>query len=131
MSYYANSREADFFIRKENFHKVVVAVTQKDSEWLRETPSIEHVFEAFGFFVEFNGHGDLYDVWYEHEKFHGDDLEKFFNAIAPFVVAGSYITFEGEDSSFWAYYFDGKMWEEYAGEITFPGMPMDGPKLKM
>lgn len=128
MGYYANSREADFLIRKENFPKIINAVTQEGSTWLAETPPIEDVFEAFGFSAEFNERGDLYDVWYEHEKFHGDDLEEFFSAIAPFVVAGSYITFEGDDSSLWAYYFDGKTWEEYAGEVVFPGMPMDGPK---
>ena len=128
MSYYANSIESDFLIREENFPKLIDAVIQQDSALLEASPPIEDVFEDFGFSIEINMRGDIDSIWYEDQKFYADSVESFFDAIAPFVVAGSYIAFEGESSSIWAYYFDGKSWEEYLGEIRFPDMPMGGTK---
>jgi len=41
-------------------------------------------------------------------KWHGDTEEFFLKALAPYMSAGSFIGFEGEDNDLWSYVFDGK-----------------------
>lgn len=129
MSYYANSRESDVYIYKENFEKIIDAV-HRDYQYNNDVTSIGKIFQYFGLTAEFNQRGDIDGLGYEYAKFRVDEMEEFFSTIAPFMEEGSYIAFEGADSSLWAYYFNGQSWKEYSGEVTFPGMPMCGPSIK-
>ena len=47
------------------------------------------------------------------------DDRLLFNAISPFVEAGSFIEMSGEDGTLWRWYFDGKQCEEQLGHVVF------------
>jgi hypothetical protein len=61
--------------------------------------------------------GDLVDLTFNGEKL-GDD-ETFFETLAPFVKAGSYIEMEGEDGGHWKWKFDGKTMTEVSGKVVY------------
>ena len=54
--------------------------------------------------------GDITNISFTGEKFGDDDV--FFTALAPFIEAGSEMTFMGEDGEAWKYKFDGKTMKE-------------------
>lgn len=56
-------------------------------------------------------------ILFDGEKL-GDDL-LLFDAIAPYVEAGSYIEMQGEDGAIWRWIFDGKTCREINALITF------------
>ena len=57
------------------------------------------------------GAGDIVGLYFDREHL-TDEVEDTLDAIAPFVDAGSYMEFEGEDMSVWRYLFDGEKVEE-------------------
>jgi hypothetical protein len=65
--------------------------------------------------------GDLTDLWFEGEKY-GDD-EVLWEAIAPYVDAGSYIEMSGEEGEVWRWVFDGSTFHTHYGKMTwdYPG----------
>ena len=66
----------------------------------------EYGDEGFGNYIKFAG-----------EKLGLDDI--LFEAIAPYVRAGSFIEMEGEDGYIWRWSFDGKGVEEKEGKVVF------------
>lgn len=61
---------------------------------------------------------DIESIYFNGEKY-GDDLEAFLGAIAPYVEAGSYIEFSGEEGERFRFLFkDGKVKEQQA-EVTY------------
>lgn len=127
MGYYAYSTKSDFLMLAKNQANAVKALHDRFPGGER-SDKLEDLLAEFGFTATKNKAGDIDEVFYEYQKFHSDDTEELLCTIAPFVEAGSYIAFQGEDDSLWAYYFDGNSWEEHAGVVDFPGMPTDGPK---
>lgn len=126
MGYYANSEQSDFYIPRIKFPEALEALHGKYPEYKKEDDFPE-VMTEFGLTVEIDEHGNIISMHYEYQKFYSDEIEAMFNQIAPFVEAGSYITFRGSDDNTWAYYFDGSKCKEYQGKTIFPGMPMGGP----
>lgn len=61
--------------------------------------------------------GDITSIEFIGEK-SGDDLI-LFEALAPFVEAGSFIEMIGEDGYHWRWFFDGKTCEEQEGTVTY------------
>jgi hypothetical protein len=59
----------------------------------------------------------IQDIQFIGEKL-GDDGQ-LFDAIAPFVEAGSYIEMSGEDGCLWRWIFDGKSCEEVQAKVTW------------
>jgi len=57
------------------------------------------------------GAGDIVSLYFDREHL-TDTVEDTLDAIAPFVDAGSYMEFEGEDMCVWRYLFDGEKVEE-------------------
>jgi len=51
------------------------------------------------------------------EKYREDN--KMFEALSPFVVAGSYIEMSGEQDDYWRWKFDGEKMKEIEGKIIF------------
>ena len=47
------------------------------------------------------------------------DDRLLFDAIAPFVKAGSFIEMSGEDGTLWRWHFDGKQCQEQLGHVVF------------
>lgn len=135
MSYYAHSCTSDCVIPEKNIPLLIAEYNKyKDDDGGPCEDDVYEIFSHFGFTLE-----PMYSVrnhinieqnltfWFEHNRWDSDDTEYFFNIIAPYVKPGSYISFQGEDDNMWAYYFDGKSWEEYYGVTCFPGMPSELP----
>ena len=130
MGYYAHSWENDFLIRLDRIAPMIADIqSHYDSDTrIAKTTDLFEIFIEFGLTIEQNDNFDIDNIYFEYQKFHSDDIEEFFSVIAQYVEQGSYITFLGEDDCLWAYYFDGLTWTDHKGQITFPGMSMDGPK---
>jgi len=62
--------------------------------------------------------GDCTDINFTGEK--AGDEEELFGAIAPYVTAGSYLEYHGEDGAIWRWVFDGTTATEVQAVITFP-----------
>ena len=74
---------------------------------------IDNLLKAWRWAPEFADDGSICGLEFEGEK-SGDD-EILFGALAPFVVADSFLMFLGEDGDRWRYLFDGKGMEiQYA-----------------
>ena len=61
--------------------------------------------------------GDYTSVCFTGEK--AGDEEVLFKAIAPYVTAGSYLEYHGEDGAVWRWVFDGKTATEVQGRVNF------------
>lgn len=127
MSYYAHSEQSDFYVRHENFTKVLEALRAKYPEY-ENKDDLPEVITEFGLTVVVNESGHISETYCEEKKLYIDEIETIFAILAPFVAPGSYITFRDENDNAWAYYFDGSGYKEYSGETVFPGMPMEGPE---
>ena len=127
MGYYAHSNGADILILKKDHGAIMQQAKQKWPD-KKCCDDIDSQFHEFDLTVDFDHLGNINDMYFEYEKYHTEDIEAIFNLISPYVQEGSYITFTGEDDALWAYYFDGIDVKEYSGEVTFPGMPIGGPK---
>ena len=126
MSYYAVSNGSDFLITNARKMELFNLICDKNKD-IDIDSDLDSLFSEHGFFICMNKNGDIDELYYEYNKYYCEDIDNFFGDIAPYVERGSYITFVGEDDSVWAYYFDGQSFEEYPGEIVYPGMPISGP----
>lgn len=130
MGYYAHSVDGDFLTKQRNIEPMIRAIKDgyKNYSFITDHDNVEGLFGEFGLDVTFDDrNGDIDGVWFCDQKFGSDEMEEFLSVIAPFVEAGSYIAFQGEDDSIWAYYFDGEKCLYYPGRIDFPNMPAGGP----
>lgn len=73
---------------------------------LREVTTIREAFQAFGWRIKVTLDREVKGVAFEAEKLGDDAL--LFEAIAPYVKAGSYIEMVGEDGDRWRWVFDGQ-----------------------
>ena len=96
--------------------------------WMNGTPfdtswtgpfrtTINAVFADWAYPVEEDDAGNIVAITFEAEKL-GDE-DRFFDAIAPFVRAGSYIEMLGEDGTRWRWVFDGRTCTEEEAISTF------------
>lgn len=139
MGYYMTLEDCIFFIAKENFAHIIEAgqkllsnvfekgsggsyrdgiALEKNYSWvdnkeLAKADTVEKLFKAWRWSAIFNENGDIIAVEFDGEKL-GDD-EFFFQEIAPWVKAGSYVEMLGEDGDRWRWVFnDGKCKEKKA-----------------
>lgn len=123
MGYYAHSTENDVRISKDNITELV-AVYNDEARNVGRPLDIYEIFTQEGFHIEErDGGSEDMMFWYEHDRYCADDILRFLSFIAPYVDAGSYIAFQGEDDDTWAYYFNGNGVEKYYGITVFPLMP--------
>lgn len=139
MGYEVTLQKAEFRILPEQFEEAIEAVkglldqpekmggltythkgvTQRwysfvDSKMVEQAETITHAMRAFRWHPvqEYNG-GDVVDLEFLGGKL-GDD-KVFFEALAPFVVEGSYVQMEGDDGEVWRWCFeDGQVIEKRA-----------------
>ena len=76
-----------------------------DSDFAEKYDNLHDMMEEWRWELEYDDNGDVDAIQFTGEKI-GDDL-LLFQAIAPFVEAGSYIEMQGEDLSKWKWSFDG------------------------
>ena len=79
--------------------------------------TLEDALEEFRWFPENDEEDNIDSIYFQGEKSGDDDL--LFNAIAPYVRAGSYIQMCGEDGTIWRFTFDGEIHEEIYAELVF------------
>lgn len=127
MSYYVEPRGGQFFIANENQPEAAEALRKFCAENHHDFHHPEknanladllhlHCWESFA-----DTDGNIVNIYMDSDTL--DDDKELFNSIAPYVRAGSYLAFEGEDGCIWCYYFDGQHCKEYPGVITFPSIP--------
>lgn len=125
MGYCINQVDSKFSIEKENFQAAFDAALKlhnKDYDWTKKDwfvglKTLDEVFDAWRWELRWNDDGDIVDICFTGEKL-GDDLP-FLDAIAPFVVDGSYIEMQGEDGALWRWVFKDKRCGEIYATITW------------
>ena len=120
-----------FVIKKENFGKAFVALkkcfteenmTISDSSGKHfrfvstkaalNSSTIDEALEVIRYIPMKDENGNISKLKFTGEKY-GDE-EIFFNALAPYIEPGSYLSFEGEDGDKWTWKFiNGKLEEVY------------------
>lgn len=79
--------------------------------------SIDDILQEFGYDTYADDEGTIHDVYFAADKI-GDEFQ-LFEAIAPFVEAGSFIAMRGEDGALWRWYFDGQRCLEEDGQVSY------------
>ena len=121
MGYDIWQRGSSFCIRKENFPGLVKVAIQRFPDLFDEMSSVREIFKEFDFEVDKDAEGNLSDIIFTGEKTRYED--ELFETIAPFVEAGSSVSFYGEDNSIWRYCFDGKQCRYETPLLIFPENP--------
>jgi len=134
MGYSMWCMESDFKILQENHDKALEAIkalagketitgygtphfSWVTTEHFLKARHIEDALEEWRWSVEFNERGDISSIGFEGEKLGDEDV--LFNAIAPFVVEGSYIQMGGEDQYSWRWVFVDNRCVEIPGKTTY------------
>ena len=128
MGYCMQQRGQQFKIKaenKDNAFQAIRNIPQKDEHgysWVdnnyKNRESLEEALSDWRWQIEEDPNaGDICNIYFEGEKL-GDD-EILFDAIAPFVEAGSYVEMDGENGDMWRWEFDGEMCVENLLTITW------------
>ena len=83
----------------------------------RNIKTLEEGLEAWEFDVDTDDQGNIISLWFDGEKAGDEDF--MIEAIAPYVEAGSYLDFRGEDDAHWRWEFDGKTVTNQVGRVSF------------
>ena len=134
MGYCMNLVEENFFIPKKLKGKALKAIqalsgkeTIKDGggrhfSWVDhdfvKRKTLKEMFKAWRWYIEEDDDGNVTAIGFDGEKL-GDE-GTLFAAIAPFVLADSFIQMQGEDGNMWRYSFDGKKMHEDYPDIVWP-----------
>ena len=133
MGYCINLTDCEFGILKDNKEKALQAIKELmgkvgelrqggDFAWVSTgdvlaSCSFEGAMECWRYPAESDDNGDIAYIQFDGEKLGEEHL--MFQAIAPYVVAGSYLQFQGEDGSIWRWIFDGEKMIDKAATIFF------------
>lgn len=127
MGYYMHTGDIQFTIKKENFQRAFEALKKAAlRSWIDESylsdpkATLKDALECCRWTPLCHAEtGDIINLEFTGEKLGDEDL--LFQAIAPFVEAGSYITVYGEEDSIWRWEFDGKRVCENTPYLDFDG----------
>jgi len=75
------------------------------------------ILRAWRWSPEFDDRGNIDTIYFNGEKL--GDCNMLFEAIAPYVKAGSYIEMTGEDGARWRWCFDGTTMTEKTAKVTW------------
>ena len=111
-----------FVMKKENFGKSLIALKKcfteenmtisdasgKHFSWVStkaalNSSTIDEALETIRYIPIKDENGNIQKLKFTGEKY-GDE-EIFFNALAPYIEPGSYLSFEGEDGDKWTWKF--------------------------
>ncbi len=144
MGYHMDQQDTSFRIRKENRILALASVQdlyyakekqsggssttgEKWFSWvnmdaLKQANCLEDALKAWRWDPTVDSEtGDIIDLEFCGEKL-GDDAV-LFNALAPFVEAGSFIEMRGEDHLIWRWAFKGGKMQEKMGKVVFEDEP--------
>jgi hypothetical protein len=112
MGYYVNQGDSRFWIRAEKIPAAFEALKALGSahSWVSadadKAQNFEELIQCWRWSVYHDKEsGDIDEICFDGEKY-GDE-EWLFDAIGPYVEAGSYINLQGEDGCVWRFYFNG------------------------
>ena len=125
MGYCMEQREANFKLKPGKEAAALQAIKEQasaDSPWVTtdeilNATNFKNAMEAWRWRIEYNDKGEISDLQFEGEKL-GDDV-RLWDAIAPYVKAGSYIEMSGDEGCLWRWFFDGKKMIEQYARITW------------
>jgi len=78
--------------------------------------NLKDILDALGFETDYDNKGNIIGLAYDSKI--GDE-EYFLQAIAPFVKTGSFITWVGEDDTYWKQIFNGKKMITKTGRVVY------------
>lgn len=124
MGYCIKMTDSNFSIKSENFAKALEALkgafkeenmtisdaSGKHFSWVStkrvlDCDTLEKALEEIRYLSVYDENGDICNLVFTGQKYGDEDV--FFNALAPYVEAGSYLCFEGEDGDIWTWAFSG------------------------
>jgi hypothetical protein len=138
MGYYMEQKSSKFFIAKKDFSKALDAIKllmtkvnelghggsysngSKNETWFSwvdtktvvESNTLSDALEEWRYCVKIDKYGNINNIEFTGEKLGQEKL--LFDAIAPFVRKGSYISMIGEDETRWKWIFkNNQCMEEY------------------
>lgn len=124
MGYYMSQRNSSFFLAKEKKQEALQAVKDAGKKKpkvfgsnINQDKTLQEVLDWWSWKPQFDKDGNIEALYFEGNK-SGDELE-LFQAIAPFVKAGSFIEMAGEEGAIWRFQFDGKTCIENYPTITW------------
>ena len=128
MGYNIEFRGSEFFMAMADLPKALLAIqllrgreTHDTFAWIDKdfwkVDRFDLMMEEWRYPVGYDSEGNVTSVGFEGEKL-GDE-EYLFEAIAPFVKAGSYIEMYGEEGHIWRWIFDGRTVREHTGSVSF------------
>lgn len=142
MGYCMTQAESEFFISAENLDAAFVAacaLNQKDehksggsysggkqtAKWFswvsadydKTCQTLVDVLGHWGWDASTDDDLNITELWFAGDKI-GDERH-LFEAIAPFVKDGSYVSMMGEDGCQWRWYFDGFHCQEQNGRVIY------------
>lgn len=126
MGYNIYQGDSSFMIRKEHFPALIAAAQKMCPHKFDSMSSVREVFEYFRFSVQSDEHGNLSEIEFTGQKAGSED--KLFELVAPYVEAGSYISFAGEDNELFQYSFNGKDCETVYPLLLWPECPSEPKK---
>lgn len=135
MGYYMEQRDHHFQIAADDQAAALDALRQWETHELEQYPqyrdlmqtplgNAETLMDALGALdweAQLNEQGDIVGLIFYGEKLHEEDA--WLEALAPYVVKGSYLTMLGEDGQIWRWYFDGTHCITCPGKTVFPDLP--------
>lgn len=127
MGYCIEMTESKFAIKKDNFENALKSLkavfvpenmncydyiggkkyphfSWVDTRTVLESTNLVEALEEIRYVPQYNQNSDICNVEFIGQKY-GDE-EIFFRALAPYVEAGSYLCFKGEDGNKWKWVFN-------------------------
>lgn len=116
MGYDVSTRGVNFTIPADKLEAATAALNKHKGN--DEMEAADEILREIGFEdCHISEAGALELGWYNGKS---RDEEEFLIALAPFVPAGSYVNWEGEDGEHWQDYFDGEGGhEQKSGSVVY------------
>lgn len=123
MGYYMHQMSESFMIRKEKQDAAMLAIKSLsgketiknsggrhfswvDQDFATKYDNLNDMMKAWRWMPEFDEDGNIIRLEFTGEKYGDDDI--LFEAIAPYVEAGSFIEMLGEEGERWKWKFNGE-----------------------
>lgn len=123
MGYCIWQEDGKFTIKRESFDAALAAIKaiKGSPSWttsaFKKAKTLKEAFDDWRWNIEYTDTSDVTDIGFEGEKAGDDKL--LFDAVAPFVEAGSFIEMSGEDGTRWRWMFDGKICKEKIARFVY------------
>jgi hypothetical protein len=122
MGYCISLYDQKFYIAAADKQQALKAAKPIYGHWVHEggtqgCDTLEEVFDTWGYEADVDESGNITGLSLTNEKL-GDEL-KLFQAIAPWVKAGSYLEISGEEGALWRWVFDGSACSEKTPKIEW------------